>query len=138
MESIIRQPKQRGELAELRFLLRVAEEGLAVSKPYGDSQRFDFVVGSRRPLYRVQVRSVGATNNSGGYTCVLGWGHPHKAYERSDFDFLALYVTPFKTWYIMPMRLLPLERRCISVFPHHHISRSGWERFREAWHLLGA
>jgi hypothetical protein len=39
--------KRRGELAELAFTLKAASLGFAVSKPYGDSERYDFILDSR-------------------------------------------------------------------------------------------
>jgi hypothetical protein len=136
MKKIFRQPKRRGELAELRFLLRAAEEGIAVSKPYGDSERFDFVVGSRQPLYRVQVRSTRILNNTGAYVCRFTHGPLLLRYSRHDFDFLALYVVPCNAWYILPVAVLLPARLYVSVYPHHPNTRSRLEPFREAWRLL--
>jgi PD-(D/E)XK endonuclease len=39
--------KRRGELAELAFTLKVASLGFSVSKPYGDSDRYDFILDAR-------------------------------------------------------------------------------------------
>jgi len=41
-----RNGKKRGELAELAFILKAASLGLAVAKPYGDSEPYDFIVYS--------------------------------------------------------------------------------------------
>jgi hypothetical protein len=38
--------KQRGEWVEMLFMARAAREGLQVSKPYGDSASYDFIVES--------------------------------------------------------------------------------------------
>src|SRR5206468_9494879 len=50
--------KPQGEMAELCFLCRATTLGLTVSKPYGDSARYDFVVDAGAGLLRVQVKSV--------------------------------------------------------------------------------
>jgi hypothetical protein len=39
--------KRRGELAELAFTLKAASLGFSVSKPYGDSDRYDFILDAR-------------------------------------------------------------------------------------------
>jgi hypothetical protein len=39
--------KRRGELAELAFILKAVSLGFAVSKPYGDSERYDFILDPR-------------------------------------------------------------------------------------------
>jgi hypothetical protein len=39
--------KRRGELAELAFTLKAASLGFGVAKPYGDSERYDFILDPR-------------------------------------------------------------------------------------------
>ena len=39
--------KRRGELAEIAFTLKAASLGFGVAKPYGDSERYDFILDSR-------------------------------------------------------------------------------------------
>jgi len=48
--------KRRGELAELTFVLKAASLGFAVAKPYGDSERYDFILDPR--AVRVEQASV--------------------------------------------------------------------------------
>jgi hypothetical protein len=38
--------KQRGEWAELIFMARATERGIAISKPWGDSRSYDFSSGA--------------------------------------------------------------------------------------------
>jgi len=40
--------KRRGELAELAFTLKAASLGFGVSKPFGDSERYDAIVDARQ------------------------------------------------------------------------------------------
>ena len=40
----IKQPKRRGEWVELRFMAAAAENGFHVTKPWGDSAQYDFIV----------------------------------------------------------------------------------------------
>src|SRR5713101_7932451 len=49
--------KQRGELAEMAFTYKAAGLGFGVAKPYGDSERYDFILDSGVKLWRVQVKS---------------------------------------------------------------------------------
>src|SRR5690349_10708704 len=63
--------KRRGELSELAFVYKAASLGFGVAKPYGDSERFDFILISRGwpegdKLFRVQVKST-ATLKDGFY-----------------------------------------------------------------------
>ena len=49
--------KKLGEQAEAAFLNKATGLGLSVAKPWGDSERYDLIVGSGRRLWRVQVKS---------------------------------------------------------------------------------
>ena len=51
--------KRKGELSEAAFLLKATSLGFGVAKPWGDSERYDFILDSRERLWRVQVKSVG-------------------------------------------------------------------------------
>jgi hypothetical protein len=53
----IRHPKRRGEWAEMCFMMRAAELGLEVSKPWGETARYDFLVERGGHTARVQVKS---------------------------------------------------------------------------------
>ena len=126
--------KRQGELAELGFLHRAAGLGLIVSKPYGESARYDFMVDNGRDRWRVQVKSVSACHRN-AYRISSGRGHSSKrAYTARDIDFLAAYVFPHDAWYIIPVRALRrVKTFCLAP---HFPSRRRFEPFREAWGLL--
>lgn len=48
MNKSLEAPKRRGEWVELQFMARAHAHGLIVSKPWGDSARYDFIVESPR------------------------------------------------------------------------------------------
>src|SRR5207244_8606309 len=48
--------KQRGEWVEMLFMARASREGLQVSKPYGESAAYDFIVESGALCSRIQVK----------------------------------------------------------------------------------
>src|SRR5256886_12840991 len=82
----IKHPKLRGEWAELRFMRCAAEHGLCVTKPWGETARYDFAVEHEGHFVRVQVKST-MFKDRGGYSCtVRGWPG---AYEGGPFGFLA-------------------------------------------------
>src|SRR5580704_15076326 len=60
-------PKRMGELSELDFLRKAMGMGMIVSKPWGDSYRYDFVCDANRRLWRVQVRSTEERFGARGY-----------------------------------------------------------------------
>ena len=68
--KIIKDSKRRGEWAESVFAVRAAENGLPVSKPFGESGSFDCVVGRPGKFVGVQVKCTLAEMQHGkGYVC---------------------------------------------------------------------
>jgi hypothetical protein len=125
-----------GEWVELEFMARAARHGLTVSKPYGDSAPFDFIVGRRAPLHRVQVRGTSAWVKR-SYVCRLTHGGvPPVRYNQADFDFLAAYVIPCEQWYVIPLAAMANVQSAISLYPHVTDSQGRFEQYRDAWHLL--
>jgi len=130
--KIIKDKKERGEWAESVFIARAKEQGLAVSKPQGDSTSFDCVVGRPGKFAAVQVKSTIATLESGkGYICSTC--SSHKIYRAGAFDFLAAYVIPEDVWYIIPETKIR-GMRSISLYPRSDDAK--YEQYREAWDLL--
>src|SRR5438045_4977389 len=104
--------KQRGEWVEMHFMTRAAEEGLRVSKPYGDSAPYDFIVEHSARCLRVQVKSTSHTRNNAHYCQVRGGNH--RPYVDNAFDFAA--VTSFKSGFgtSFPQRKLPARSASFS------------------------
>lgn len=129
---IIKDKKERGEWAESVFVSRAKEEGLAVSKPSGDSQSFDCVVGRPGKFAAVQVKSTVAKLESGkGYICSVC--SSHKVYRAGAFDFVAAYVIPEDAWYIIPAKEI---RGLKSISLCTVGAEAKYEKYREAWKLL--
>ena len=130
--------KRRGELSELAFAHKAACEGFGVAKPYGDSERFDFILVSRgwpegEKLWRVQIKcSASLINglyhiNPARYSCgsVI-------AYKPTEVDFVVVYIIPDDSYFIFPIRDTPT---CLALHPKAHPGGIH-EPYREAWHLL--
>ena len=137
--------KRMGELAELAFMYRAASEGIGVARPYGDSHAYDFLVQHGSRLARVQVKSCYTKNNrrqtSYGILARHRMSRGGVAYSHQDIDFIAAYIAPCDTWYLIPIEVL---KGSISIRLHPGLppgakpKRSGafYEAYREAWHLL--
>jgi hypothetical protein len=131
--------KQKGELAELVFVLKAASLGLAVCKPYGDSLPFDFVVASAGRMLRIQVKST-FTSKRRGHNIHVGFrgrGMWHRPYTADDIDFIVAYVVAHDVWYIIPVGAIG-TRVAIRVYPDGSRKSDGgyFEHFREAWPLI--
>ncbi len=126
--------KQRGEWVEIKFMAEAAGRGLTVLKPHGDSARFDCVVTSGGPLYRVQVKSAFSMSDYAYRGTTIG-SKQRSRFSSKEIDFLAAYVFPCDAWYIIPARAVH-GKMDFAVFPHRRNSRGRYEKYREAWHLL--
>jgi hypothetical protein len=130
-EPKITDKKLRGEWAELCFMVRAAEQGLQLSKPWGEMRSYDFVVGRPRHFVSVQVKSTIAELGT-GYVCTVRGGH--KPYPPGSFDFLAAYVVHDNAWYIIPEEEI-WEKDCVTLYPKS--PKAKYEKYREGWYLLG-
>lgn len=128
--TIIKDPKARGEWVESVFMARAGEHGLAVSKPWGDSRSYDFVIGSPGRFVGVQVKST-VFESGGGYSCAVKKNN--KAYSSGEFDFLAAYVIPADVWYIIPAWKIEGKESVGLCSKSNH---ARYEEYREAWELL--
>jgi hypothetical protein len=123
--------KQRGEMAEAAFVAKAAGLGFAVSKPWGESSRYDLIVDNGRKLLRVQVKSAHRAGPYGGYT-FHAHGNTRKVYRVSEIDLLVAYVAPVEAWYVFPVEEFR-KYKAMKLFPGSKRRRSKFEAFREAW-----
>ena len=127
--------KRLGERAETAFLAKVAGLGFGVAKPWGDSDRYDFIVDAGGRLWRVQVKSAHRVGADGGYSFRL-FGHSVGAYREDEIDVLICYLAPEDAWYVFPPEVF-LGRRSVKLFGGSVRKRSKFERYREAWWMEG-
>lgn len=139
-----RNTKRRGELAELVFLLIATRMGFAVSKPYGDNERYDFILDARLPhpgfrsaglLWRIQVKA--STQLLNGFYRVNSHrrtGGRAVPYRPGEIDFIAAYIIPEDTWYIIPLHAVRGTSLLLRRKKDRHPGL--YDQYREAWHLL--
>ena len=112
-----RTSKRRGELAELAFLWKAASLGFTVAKPYGDSDRYDFIIDSGDHLIRVQVKSASSLSQGTYFLttqrCCNGVSIP---YTSDEIDFLAGNLFPEDSGSSSPSKRSPATRA--STFSH--------------------
>jgi len=131
--------KQRGELAEMRFMLKAAGLGFGVAKPWGDSERYDFVLDTGGGRFcRVQVKSTYvARSYSYAVSAKESTDGKSKAYTAEQIDFLVAYIVAEDAWYVLPIAAFA-PRKQIHVYPSGSKKKGGgrYEKYREAWELM--
>lgn len=130
----LRLPKRQGEWAEAVFLAHAIREGLCVTRPWGDSARYDFIVDCHGQLLRIQVKSTRHQHRR-GYSFMNSSADFRRLYSAKEVDYLALYVIPSDLWYIVPAQKVG-RRHAICVYPNVVGSRGRFEQFRNGWDLL--
>jgi hypothetical protein len=153
--------KRRGEISELAFALAAARYGFGISKPFGDSERYDVILDpshlpsvipteqpkraksrplpfdSPRPrLVRVQVKS--STQLIDGCYRINAARHVYGRvvpYKLSEIDFIVAYIIPEDSWFILPLpHVLGLTN--LAFRPKDSRAAGTYDDYREAWHLL--
>jgi hypothetical protein len=124
--------KQRGEWAELRFMARASELGFRVTKPWGDSARYDFALETGDRFLRVQVKSTIARGWGGFICCLNPTGGPR--YTVEQVDFFAVFVIPCDVWYILPAAVALQTKGRFFLAPDHQGQK--YQAYKEAWHLM--
>jgi hypothetical protein len=130
--------KQRGELAEMRFMLKAAGLGFGVAKPWGDSERYDFVLDSGKRFWRVQVKSTYVARAYSYAVSAKGsMDGKCEAYTAEQIDFLVAYIVAEDAWYVVPIRDFA-PRKQLDFYPSGSKNKGcgQYERYREAWELM--
>jgi hypothetical protein len=129
--------KRTGELAEAAFVVKAASLGFAVSKPWGDSERYDFILDAGHRTFRVQVKCTESINANAYQVQSTYTDGNHKGhYTAADIDVLVGYVLPFDLWYVVPVDALP-GSASLRFYPKGSISkRVRFEQYREAWQVF--
>lgn len=105
---------------------------MSVSKPLGESLRYDVLVEAGGRIVRVQVKSTIYRRRGNEYSLnVMGPGR--KRYKEGSVDFFAVYLIPADAWYIIPYEALG-KKLTLHFVPGG--GRQKYARYREAWHLL--
>ncbi len=140
--------KERGEWAELYFMMMAAGLGMKVSKPFGDSGRYDVGVEShihenhvrenhayenQGRVLRVQVKSTIYKRRGEGYSLNV-MGPQRKKYQPGTVDFFAILLIPIDDWYIIPFDVIGRKNSSLHFTPAS--KRQKYGPYREAWHLL--
>ena len=154
--------KRRGEISELAFALAAARRGFAVSKPFGDCQRYDIILDfqnmgpqnmnpqgtsphaistnnfyyARPRIVRVQVKSstqlVDGLYRINSSRRLNGRVVP---YKLSEIDFVAAYIIPEDSWFILPLPHV-LGQTSLLFRPKKSKIPGLYDTYREAWHYL--
>jgi len=99
-------PKAVGEISEVKCLAKFIELGIPVSKPYGDNQRYDFVIECQNGrLLRIQCKTARMKENGSFLfpTRSSNWNKKtHRTYI-GEIDGFCVYLRELDKVYIYPI-----------------------------------
>jgi hypothetical protein len=121
--------KVRGEAGEAAFLAKATSFGFGIAKPWGDSERYDFILDSGRRFWRIQVKSAFCFANSGYHVNTKPAGDE---YTPDEIDFIVAYIVPLNAWYVVPIQA-SVGRAGLCFNPHGHGATTRLEPYRDAW-----
>ena len=102
-----RNPKRSGEISQAAFLLKARKLGFQVAMPWGDSERYDFVVWAEQggPIFRVQVKGTGRLYRRGYEVQPVHATRRRgkRRYTAKEIDVVAAHVQPVDVWYLLPI-----------------------------------
>jgi PD-(D/E)XK endonuclease len=121
-----RNTKRAGERSEAAFLHKASSLGFGVAKPWGDSERYDFILDNGRRLLRVQIKATDCLRADAYETrATYTVGKGRAIYSPRDIDFLVAHVVPLDIWYVLPVEA------CIPKAKQMRL-----EEYKDAWHLM--
>ena len=121
--------KRRGELAESAFLHKAVGLGLGVAKPWGESDRYDFILDSGTRLWRVQIKSAHSRAKA-GYRIHCS-GRSGVPYTAEEIDVIVAYLVPEQAWYVIPVEAIDCTD--IGLTPGSHRRTSRFAKYLEGW-----
>jgi hypothetical protein len=132
-----RNTKRTGELSEAAFLLKAETLGFHLAKPWGDSERYDFILDTGARRWRVQIKCTEVLRARGYDVQPIYsiYGKGKVVYTADDIDLLAAYILPLNVWYVLPIEAFT-PNKSLRFYPDIPCKRARWEQYREAWHLL--
>lgn len=101
--------KQRGNVTEVECMLAFLKLGYNVLTPYGDCERYDFVVDILGNLYKIQVKSANANHIEDGY---IEFNTSNKTTREGKFvrhAYTSEQIDYFMTSYNNKCYLIPVE-----------------------------
>jgi hypothetical protein len=126
--------KARGEWTELYFMMMTAGQAMKVSKPFGESGKYDVGVENQIRVLRVQVKSIAYMEREDEYSLnLMGTDPERQKYPPGTVDFFAILLIPADVWYIIPAEVVSATR---SLHFSPRSSRQKYGEYFEAWHLL--
>ena len=107
VKTVRRDTKSKGDMSELRVAIALTNAGYAVSKPFGENQRYDLIADDGDRLHRVQVKTGRVRRGVVKFSCSSTHGHRRTGNLATrpytgQIEFLAVYCPDSGKVYVIP------------------------------------
>lgn len=112
--------KHIGNITELETMLAFVKLGFTVLTPYGDCERYDFVVDNKGTFIRVQCKTASSVDDGAAFRFSGRSSHKkagkivHHTYTKEEIDY-------FVTYFNGKCYLIPVEEcgatKCLRILP---------------------
>ena len=123
--------RQRGDIAELEFVIKAIQNNLQVSKPLMGFLHYDYIVDCFGQLARVQVKAT--SRYEYGYKVAVSYGATKIPYSPNEIDYFAIYIVPEKIWYLIPVDVLGGTKN-ITLQPDSE--KCKFSKYKENWNII--
>jgi hypothetical protein len=114
-----RNTKKIGDLSELEVALALARAGYIVSKPLGDSHRYDLIIDDGQTLSRVQVKT-GRLTDQGAIRVSCCSSHAHRGGTtrpyRGEIEYIGVFCPQTGEAYLVP------ESEIVNSYMHLRVA----------------
>lgn len=114
--------KDVGNITEVSCMLEFMKLGYPVLTPYGDCQRYDFVVEINNKFYRIQSKTANDTYLNDGYivfrcdnTTTKNGKVVHHSYDENEIDYFSTFYDG--KCYLVPVNECSREKRLRFTAP---------------------
>ena len=114
--------KDIGNITEVSCMLEFMKLGIPVLIPYGDCQRYDFVVEINNKFYRIQAKTANTNYIEDGYisfkcdnTTTQNGKTIHHSYTENEIDFFSTFYNG--QCYLIPVGESSKEKRLRFIPP---------------------
>ncbi|GEM_PF-471300 len=114
-----RDTKRIGVISELHAMLALAKLGYQILVPFGENQRYDFVIDDGVTLARVQVKTGTLRGSYIKYNCMSTHGHRGRRARPyfGQIEFLAVYCPGNGKVYLLPEKELTATTAHLRLSP---------------------
>jgi PD-(D/E)XK endonuclease len=128
--------KRIGEVSEVALALKARTMGFMVAKPWGDSELYDFVLGWKDRLWRVQLKCTLVIRSRAYEVQAIHsvYGKGKRAYRAGEIGALVVHIPPCDAWYVLRVGDFAGSKN-LRFYPDIECKAARWEKYREAWNL---